>query len=224
MKALAKVLSPAAVLLAAACSAGAPTGAGSSMSTTSAASTTPAASSGTTAGPRPASTGPTANQQRPVPTENNPPGDIPDNVAFVLYTNRSARFTFRHPEGWAEKERGASVTFTDKLNGVQVLPGSGTTTSVQSARSKSVPELRRTQAAFELRSVAGVREPVGAGVRIVYRRNSAPDEVTGKQYRDEVERYELVAQGRVIVMELFGPVGADNVDAYRTMVKSLRVG
>jgi hypothetical protein len=59
-------------------------------------------------------------------------------------------------------------------------------------------------------------------VRIVYRRNSAPDPVTGRQYRDEVERYELVAGGREIVIELFGPVGADNVDAYRTMVQSLR--
>jgi hypothetical protein len=56
----------------------------------------------------------------------------------------------------------------------------------------------------------------------VYRRNSAPDPVTGRQLRDEVERYELVSGGREVIMELFGPVGADNVDAYHTMITSLR--
>ena len=60
-------------------------------------------------------------------------------------------------------------------------------------------------------------------MRIVYRRNSAPDQVTGRQYRDEVERYELVSGGREVVLEMYGPVGADNVDAYRTMVQSLRL-
>ncbi|MDX6206017.1 MAG: hypothetical protein QOF39_2074, partial [Frankiales bacterium] len=80
-----------------------------------------------------------------------------------------------------------------------------------------------SQAAFELRSITAVTEPGGVGVHIVYRRNSAPDPVTGRQYRDEVERYELVANGREVVMELYGPVGADNVDAYRTMVQSLRL-
>ena len=44
-----------------------------------------------------------------------------------------------------------------------------------------------------------------------------------RQYRDEVERYELVSGGREVVMELFGPVGSDNVDAYRTMIHSLRL-
>ena len=48
--------------------------------------------------------------------------------------------------------------------------------------------------AFELRSVAAASVPGGTGVLIVYRRNSAPDEVTGRQYRDEVQRYELVSQ------------------------------
>jgi hypothetical protein len=68
-----------------------------------------------------------------------------------------------------------------------------------------------------------VTEPGGSGVRIVYRRNSQPDPVTGRQYRDEVERYELVSHGKEVVIELYGPVGADNVDAYRTMVQSLRL-
>jgi len=119
---------------------------------------------------------------------------------------------------------GGSVTFTDKLNGLTVTPGGDAvppTTTV--ARTRDVPALTRTQPAFQLRSVTAVAEPAGAGVHIVYRRNSPPDPVTGRQYRDEVERYELSSHGRSVVIELFGPVGADNVDAYKTMLQSLRL-
>jgi hypothetical protein len=157
-----------------------------------------------------------------VPVESNPPGDIPDNLAFVSYRNTAGRYSFTHPEGWVETTRGSSVTFTDKLNGVQVLLGTATSPpTVASAKQHDVPALSRSQAAFALRGVTAVNEPAGAGVRIIYLRNSAPDPVTGRQYRDEVERYELVSGGREIVMELFGPVGSDNVDAYRTMIQSL---
>lgn len=159
-----------------------------------------------------------------MPAEKNPPGDIPDNLAFVAYTNAAGRYTFTHPEGWSETTNGSTVTFTDKLNGVQALTGGATAPpTVASAKSQDVPALRSSQAAFELRDVQAVTIPAGKGVKIVYRRNSAPDAVTGRQYRDEVERYEIVAHGREVIVELFGPVGADNVDAYRTMIQSLRL-
>jgi hypothetical protein len=159
-----------------------------------------------------------------VAAEQNPPGDIPDNVAFVPYDNAAGHYHFTHPEGWAEATVGAAVTFTDKLNGVSVQPGTDTSApTVTVAKQRDIPRLTATQSAFELRSVKAVTEPAGAGVLIVYRRNSAPDAVTGRQYRDEVQRYELVGHGRSVVVELFGPVGADNVDAYRTMTQSLRL-
>ena len=194
-------------------------------------------STGTTSGPgssTPASARPTGASEAPtaaatseqaaVPPEKNPPGDIPDNLAFIAYTNTAGRYRFTHPEGWAERTRASTVTFTDKLNGVHVTTGTATAApTVATAKQSDVPLLARTQAAFDLRSVSAVSEPAGAGVRIVYRRNSAPDPVTGRQYRDEVERYELVSGGREVIMELYGPVGADNVDAYRTMISSLRL-
>ena len=162
--------------------------------------------------------------QSAVPAEKNPPGDIPDNLAYVAYQNAAGHYSFTHPEGWSQLTSGSSATFTDKLNGVFVSPGTGSTApTVPDATQREVPTLTRTQPAFALRSVAAVTEPGGSGVLIVYRRNSAPDPVTGRQYRDEVQRYELFSNGRTVVMELFGPVGADNVDAYRTMVRSLRL-
>jgi hypothetical protein len=198
-------------------------GSGSTPKTAATASSPPSSSS-TVQGTTPSPTAASSANQKAVSPEKNPPGDIPDNVAFVSYSNASGRYRFTHPEGWSESDHGSTVTFTDKLNGVQVMTGSSTAApTVASAKQVDVPALKSSQAAFELRSVASVSEPAGTGVRITYRRNSAPDAVTGRQYRDEVARYELFGHGREVVVELFGPVGADNVDAYRTMIQSLRL-
>ncbi len=145
-------------------------------------------------------------------------------MAFVPYANPQGHYRFTHPEGWAETTTGSTVAFTDKLNGVTVAAGADPVPPTEAvAKTRDVPQLTRTQPAFELRSMKTVTESAGAGVLIVYRRNSTPDPVTGRQYRDEVERYELVGNGRSVIVEFFGPVGADNVDAYRTMVQSLRL-
>lgn len=200
-----------AVLLVAACSSGGTT---THTSSTPVTGPTHRPTSSPTPGPVP---------QSAVPAEKNPPGDIPDDLAFVPYRNPAGHYSFTYPEGWAETTRGTTVAFTDKLNGVEALLGGVTTPpTVATARRDDVPRLRTDQPAFELRRVDAVTLPAGRGVRIVYRRNSAPDPVTGRQYRDEVEHYEIVAHGREVVLELHGPVGADNVDAYRVMSQSLR--
>ncbi len=211
------------LLLAAGCSASNQASGGGSPSATATASTTGPTTGGSTLAASPPAT-PGGVGQTAVPAEKNPPGDIPDNVAYVPYTNTGGKYSLTHPEGWAETTKGSSVTFTDKLNGVQGRPGTLTAApTADSAKQQDVPALRRSQAAFELRGVTAVTEPGGSGVRIVYRRNSAPDAVTGRQYRDEVERYELVSHGREVIVELYGPVGSDNVDAYKTMITSLKI-
>lgn len=211
------------VVLAAGCSTGNETAGGGSPTATAAASGSVPTTGGSTPTASPSVT-PGAVGQTAVPLEKNPPGDIPDNVAYVPYTNTAGKYSFTHPEGWAENTKGTSVTFTDKLNGVQANPAQLTAApTVDSAKQQDVPALMRSQAAFELRGVTAVTEPAGSGVRIVYRRNSAPDPVTGRQYRDEVERYELVSHGREVIVELYAPVGSDNVDAYKTMITSLKI-
>jgi len=162
--------------------------------------------------------------EAPVPVESNPPGDIPDNLAFVAYTNKPGSYSFTHPEGWARTVSGTHVVFTDKLNGVSVdsaKAAAAPTTS--SARTTDVPRLQGSVPAFQLRNISHVSLPGGQGVRIVFRRNSDPDQVTGKVYRDEVEEYLLYRAGRLVRMDLYGPVGADNVDAYRTMSRSVAI-
>jgi hypothetical protein len=156
--------------------------------------------------------------------EKNPPGDIPDNLAFVKYVNRTGGYSFTHPEGWAETGHGAQVRFTDKLNGVTMDSSRATKApTVASARAGDVPRLGRSVPAFALRGISAVALPGGKGVHIVFRRNSDPDPVTGKVYRDEVEEYAIFHRGRLVRMDLYGPVGADNVDAYRTMSQSLTI-
>ena len=168
--------------------------------------------------------GAVAAAQAPVPVESNPPGDIPDNVAFIAYQNRAAGYRFTHPEGWAVTEQGPQVTISEKLNGIQAgtadFPSVLTVAGVQQ---QEVPRLQRTQPAFELKSVEAVTLPAGPAVHVVYRRNSAPDPVTGRQFRDEVESYLVGAGGRHVRLDLFGAVGSDNVDAYRTISQSLQL-
>jgi hypothetical protein len=116
------------------------------------------------------------------------------------------------------------VTFTDRYNGVSAdLAATSGPPTVSSAQSVDVPALRASQPAFELRSVAAATLPAGTGVLVIYRRNSAPDPVTGRSARVEVQRYEIYGNGHTVVLELFGAVGADNVDPYQRMSQSLRL-
>lgn len=211
-----------------ACSGSPGTSAAPATTTSSSASSATAPTTPGTAGtPSPSvssSPTPSVKQAAPVPVESNPPGDIPDNLAFVTYANAAGHYSFTHPEGWAETASGTAVRFTDKLNGVLVdTTSAGQTPTVDSARSTDVPRLKSTVPAFELRGITPVTVPAGKGVRIVFRRNSDPDSVTGRVYRDEVEEYVVFGSGRLVRMDLFGPVGADNVDAYRTMSQSLKI-
>jgi len=156
-----------------------------------------------------------------VPVESNPPGDIPDTVAYVAYADSAGGFRFRHPEGWAQTAVAGGVRFADKLNSVTVTSAAGSAPSVTDVRTRLVPDLEEPGVAFQLESVDPARLPAGSAVKVVWRRNSAPDAVTGRVYRDEVVTYLVGAGGRALRMDLSGPVGADNVDPYKTMSDSL---
>lgn len=159
-----------------------------------------------------------------MPVEKNPPGDIPDNLAFVKYVNKPGGYSFTHPEGWARTGTRSRVRFTDKLNGVTVdSVKAGAAPTVAGAHSSLIPQIKSSVPAFQLRDVSAVTLPAGKGVHIVFRRNSDADPVTGKVFRDEVEEYAVYSSGRLVRMDLYGPVGADNVDAYRTMSQSLAI-
>ena len=183
-------------------------------------SPSPAASPSTTGSPSPSEA--PAPSESPVPSENSPPGDIPDNIAFVPYTSRRGGFTISIPEGWSRTTTPSSVTFTDKLNTVVVSwQGAASPPSVSSVRRQEVPELQTTERAFTLGSLTAAALPAGPAVLTTYQANSEPNAVTGKQYRLDVQRYSLYHHGTEIVIGLRSPVGADNVDPWRIVTQSV---
>lgn len=156
-----------------------------------------------------------------VPAEKNPPGDIPDNQAFVPIKTAGG-FTVKVPEGWSRSDLATSAIVTDKLNTIQVAwRAASSAPTVASARSVDVPALQAAGGAFQLVGVTSKKLPAGEAVVITYRVNSAPNDVTGKRYRLDVERYELFHAGTRVDLTLLSPVGADNVDPWRIVTESL---
>lgn len=153
-------------------------------------------------------------------TESNPPGDIPDNQAFVSYTG--AGFTVQVPEGWSrvQSHAGAGVVYTDKLNSITIKPGAGDLTS-QTAKAQ-LRALTGPVPAFAPGAVSTVRRNAGSAVLLTYQADSAPNPVTSKVVRDAFEQYIFSKSGRHVQLILAGPVGADNVDPWRKVTDSFR--
>ncbi len=161
--------------------------------------------------------------QSPVAPEDNPPGDIPDNQVFVNYQPAGESFAFKVPEGWAQTTSGTSAEFTDKLNTVSAkwFPAASQPT-LEQANSAEVQELTNTELAFQLVGIKQVTLPAGPAILIEYQKNSAPNPVTGKQYRMDVQRYEFFRNGQQVNLTLESPVGADNVDPWTLISKSFK--
>jgi hypothetical protein len=140
----------------------------------------------------------------PAGGDSSPPGDIPDNQAFVTYTPQGARFSVKVPEGWSQTSHGRDVRFTDKLNAIELTWDSPVPAAPSGAKASTVAR------------------KAGSAQRSVYLVQGKPDPVTGKARTNAVERYEFAHAGRHVVLTLSGPRGADNVDPWRIVTDSLR--
>jgi hypothetical protein len=158
-----------------------------------------------------------------VEPEKNPPGDIPDDQAFVAYHSDAGGYTVDVPEGWARTESGSNVSFVDKLDSIAVeITASAEAPTVDSVEANEVPQLTGEVEAFEKVEVKALDLPAGKAVRIRYRANSAPDSVTGKKVRLEIDRFELFKDGKLAVISLSAPVGSDNVDVWEQISSSFK--
>ncbi|MER6008983.1 hypothetical protein ABT120_61370 [Nonomuraea angiospora] len=119
------------------------------------------------------------------------------------------------PEGWARTDLPTGAGFTDKLNSIRVE-------TAPAASPPTAASVRNQVHSSEIRTLGTVARKGGQAVRIVYRADSSPDPVTGKVVKDEVERYVFYRAGREAILTLSGPVGADNVDPWRTVSDSFR--
>lgn len=163
----------------------------------------------------------TAAGAAPAPTESNPPGDIPDNQAYVAFRPSGGGFTVKVPEGWARTGQGGTTVFTDKLNRVEIATASASSApTLTSVDSKVVPQLRGQVPKFSGPKVSQVNRHAGSAVLLKYQGDSAADPVTGKVVRDAFERYAFYRQGHEVDLTLSGPVNADNVDPWRIVTDS----
>jgi len=168
---------------------------------------------------------PDASSQPPgaVEPEKNPPGDIPDDQVFVAYHSDAGGYTVDVPEGWARTQSGSNVSFVDKLDSIAVeITAGAEAPTVDSVEANEVPQLTGKVEAFEKVTVKTIDLPAGKAVLIRYRANSAPDSVTGKKVRLEIDRFDLFKDGKLAVISLSAPAGSDNVDVWNQISSSFK--
>src|SRR5436190_10288876 len=86
--------------------------------------------------------------------EVNPPGDIPDNQAFVRFAPPGAPFSVKVPEGWSRTGGGSSVSFAANLNSITVeYRRAAVALPAPSARRHDVAALARSTKRFKPESV-----------------------------------------------------------------------
>jgi hypothetical protein len=169
------------------------------------------------------SAGTTAAQgPNPNAPEKSPPGDIPDNQAYVAYAPPGGHYTVEVPEGWSRSTSARGVTFTDKLNSITMQTVPAAVPMTAQAATAEAPKLARTIKGFRLGRVSTVHRMAGPAIRITYTATGTPNSVTGKAVTDAVERYIFFHGGKRLVLTLSGPKGADNVDPWRTVTDSVR--
>jgi hypothetical protein len=150
-----------------------------------------------------------------------PPGDIPDNQAFVAYSPASGKYEVKVPEGWARKDGTDTVTFSDKFNAITIdTMVVAQAPTVQSVQATDVQKLTASARCFELGKVSTVTRPAGSAILITYKADAPPDAVTGKVVRDDVERYIFWKNGTEVVFTLAGSAGSDNVDPWKIVTES----
>ncbi|MFL5860169.1 MAG: hypothetical protein ACJ780_05250 [Solirubrobacteraceae bacterium] len=195
---------------------------GSSGTTTSALST--ATSHTTTAASSSPGTS-TSKGVNPNQRETLPPGDIPDTIAYVPYTDRALGLTISTPEGWSRVTQHGHLVFTDKLNRVDVFTAPTTTApTLTTIKQSELPSITHSVKTFHLQSISTVTRHAGPAVRLAYLGDSKPNLVTGKVGTLAFERYDFFHRGREYVVLVSSPKGSDNVDPWRIITNSLRFG
>ncbi len=184
-----------------------------------------ASNHGSTTGSTPSSTSVPAGVLTPstqaLQIENSPPGDIPDNQAYVAYSPASGGYRIKVPEGWARSTAGSAAVFTDKYNAIKIeVRRASAAPTVASVKTSELQGLEKSTLGYRPGTVSSVMRTGGPVVLITYQAASPPNDVTGKSVLLDVERYEYWAGGREAVVTLSGSVGSDNVDPWKIVTNS----
>jgi hypothetical protein len=160
--------------------------------------------------------------EKPLAPEHNPPGDIPDNQLFVNYSSPLG-FSIKVPEGWARQDLEGGAVFSDKYGRISITEeAANAAPDAASAKKTLLPQIETTGRAVKITKVKELKLPAGRAVRISYGSNSDPNPVTNKAIRLESDRYYFWKDGKLAVLDLSAPAGADTADQWTLMVKSFR--
>lgn len=160
--------------------------------------------------------------ETPVAPEVSAPGDIPDSQAFIVFKS-SVGFSIKVPEGWSRKDGKDGAIFNDKYNLISLTYGvSDLPVDMAYAKSALVPDLEHSERAVQISKIEEVPLKSGKTIKIAYDSNSAPNDVTNKQVREENERFYFVKSGKLVVLQLSAPKGADNVDQWQLISSSFK--
>lgn len=163
-----------------------------------------------------------AGTEAAVAPEVSPPGDIPDNQAFILFKS-PAGFSVKVPEGWARKDSGSQTVFSDKYNHIAIaVMNAVTPLDVAYANSKLAQDTEKSGRAVSITKVSEVKLKGGTAIKIAFDSNSQPSPVTNKQVREENERFYFAKGGKLVSLQLSAPKGADNVDQWKLISSSFR--
>ena len=151
--------------------------------------------------------------------EKNPPGDIPDDQVFVPYTSSASGYSLKVPEGWARSEKGSDVQFVDKFDGIAVVVDAAATALTTK---DVVAKLGKAEKGFKVIRTNDIRLPAGPALLVKYESESEVNPVTNKRIRLEDEAYAFYKNGKIAILILWAPVGADNADQWKLISESFR--
>lgn len=126
------------------------------------------------------------------------------------------------PQGWARSAANGVGVFTDTLDAVrlQAAPAAATATEA-TVKVSEIPPLLASDPTAKVDAITTVSRTSGPVIETTYTRDNALNAVTGKAGRDAAERHDFFHNGATPVVTLAGPVGADNVDPWRTITDSV---
>lgn len=168
----------------------------------------------------PAFGAPAPGPQQPIAAEKSPPGDIPDNQAFVAFKSPLG-FSIKVPEGWARRESPAELSFSDKYNALRVsISPRAAAPTLADLKGSELAALERSPRAVRVASVKPIVLPAGPALVVHYGINSDPNPVTNKAIRLDAASYYLWKAGKLATLTVSAPAGADNVDQWLLIARS----
>ena len=148
--------------------------------------------------------------------ERNPTGDVPDDQVFIRYTSSASGYSLKVPEGWASSEEGPDVNFTDKFDGVAVIVDEA---AIPPTMKDVVTRLGKAEKGFKVviqkRSRSLLVQLYLLSMNLSQRPIQSPISAFASK-----QAYAFYKNGKIAILILWAPVGADNADHWKLISES----